>query len=160
MQGYIIPNLGKANSRACTFAAARVMEKFGVTAVMPDVMQREFPIRSVLFQPKEQGLKSSDFIIAIGGDGTILHVAQDAVRYDLPVLGINTGRVGFLATIEREETDLIEKVASGHYKVEERMLIEASVGVESCWAVNDIVLTRGEYSRIVDIDIFCDGTPL
>ncbi len=160
MQGYIIPNLGKANSRACTFAAARVMEKCGVTAVMPDVMQREFPIRSVLFQPKEQGLKSSDFIIAIGGDGTILHVAQDAVRYDLPVLGINTGRVGFLATIEREETDLIEKVASGHYKVEERMLIEASVGVESCWAVNDIVLTRGEYSRIVDIDIFCDGNPL
>lgn len=68
--------------------------------------------------------------------------------------------VGFLATIEREETDLIEKVASGHYKVEERMLIEASVGVESCWAVNDIVLTRGEYSRIVDIDIFCDGNPL
>ena len=119
MQGYIIPNLGKANSRACTFAAARVMEKCGVTAVMPDVMQREFPIRSVLFQPKEQGLKSSDFIIAIGGDGTILHVAQDAVRYDLPVLGINTGRVGFLATIEREETDLIEKVASGHYKVED-----------------------------------------
>ena len=39
------------------------------------------------------------------------------------------------------------------------MLIEASVGVESCWAVNDIVLTRGEYSRIVDIDIFCDGNP-
>lgn len=57
MQGYIIPNLGKANSRACTFAVARVMEKCGITAVMPEAMQREFPIRSVLFQPKEQGLK-------------------------------------------------------------------------------------------------------
>ena len=63
MQGYIIPNLGKANSRACTFAVARVMEKCGITAVMPEAMQREFPIRSVLFQPKEQGLKNSDFII-------------------------------------------------------------------------------------------------
>ena len=40
------------------------------------------------------------------------------------------------------------------------MLIEASVGTENCWAVNDIVLTRGEYSRIVDIDILCDGNPL
>ena len=160
MQGYIIPNLGKANSRACTFAVARVMEKCGITAVMPEAMQREFPIRSVLFQPKEQGLKNSDFIIAIGGDGTILHIAQDAVRYDVPVLGINAGRVGFLATIEREETGLIAKIASGDYQIENRMLIEASVGTENCWAVNDIVLTRGEYSRIVDIDILCDGNPL
>lgn len=160
MQGYIIPNLGKANSRACTFAVARVMEKCGITAVMPEAMQREFPIRSVLFQPKEQGLKNSDFIIAIGGDGTILHIAQDAVRYDVPVLGINAGRVGFLATIEREETELIAKIASGDYQIENRMLIEASVGIENCWAVNDIVLTRGEYSRIVDIDILCDGNPL
>ena len=160
MQGYIIPNLGKANSRACTFAVARVMEKCGITAVMPEAMQREFPIRSVLFQPKEQGLKNSDFIIAIGGDGTILHIAQDAVRYDVPVLGINAGRVGFLATIEREETELIAKIASGDYQIENRMLIEASVGTENCWAVNDIVLTRGEYSRIVDIDILCDGNPL
>ncbi len=160
MQGYIIPNLGKANSRACTFAVARVMEKCGITAVMPEAMQREFPIRSVLFQPKEQGLKNSDFIIAIGGDGTILHIAQDAVRYDVPVLGINAGRVGFLATIEREETELIAKIASGDYQIENRMLIEASVGTENCWAVNDIVLTRGEYSRIVDIDILCDGNPI
>lgn len=160
MQGYIIPNLGKANSRVCTFAVARVMEKCGITAVMPEAMQREFPIRSVLFQPKEQGLKNSDFIIAIGGDGTILHIAQDAVRYDVPVLGINAGRVGFLATIEREETELIAKIASGDYQIENRMLIEASVGTENCWAVNDIVLTRGEYSRIVDIDILCDGNPL
>ena len=160
MQGYIIPNLGKANSRACTFAVARVMEKCGITAVMPEAMQREFPIRSVLFQPKEQGLKNSDFIIAIGGDGTILHIAQDAVRYDVPVLGINAGRVGFLATIEREETELIAKIASGDYQLENRMLIEASVGTENCWAVNDIVLTRGEYSRIVDIDILCDGNPI
>ena len=160
MQGYIIPNLGKANSRACTFAVARVMEKCGITAVMPEAMQREFHIRSVLFQPKEQGLKNSDFIIAIGGDGTILHIAQDAVRYDVPVLGINAGRVGFLATIEREETELIAKIASGDYQIENRMLIEASVGTENCWAVNDIVLTRGEYSRIVDIDILCDGNPL
>ena len=160
MQGYIIPNLGKANSRACTFAVARVMEKCGITAVMPEAMQREFPIRSVLFQPKEQGLKNSDFIIAIGGDGTILHIAQDAVRYDVPVLGINAGRVGFLDTIEREETELIAKIASGDYQIENRMLIEASVGTENCWAVNDIVLTRGEYSRIVDIDILCDGNPL
>ena len=160
MQGYIIPTLGKANSRACTFAVARVMEKCGITAVMPEAMQREFPIRSVLFQPKEQGLKNSDFIIAIGGDGTILHIAQDAVRYDVPVLGINAGRVGFLATIEREETELIAKIASGDYQIENRMLIEASVGTENCWAVNDIVLTRGEYSRIVDIDILCDGNPI
>ena len=68
--------------------------------------------------------------------------------------------MGFLATIEREETELIAKIASGDYQIENRMLTEASVGTENCWAVNDIVLTRGEYSRIVDIDILCDGNPL
>lgn len=160
MQGYILPNLGKVNARACTFAAARVMEKCGIAVAMPDAMQREFPIRGISFLPKEQGLRTSDFIISIGGDGTILHTAQDAVKYDLPVLGINAGRVGFLTAMEREETELIARIASGDYLTEERMLLEASVGSKDCWAVNDIVLTRGEYARIVDIDILCEGKML
>ncbi len=160
MKGYLVPNLEKTNSRACAEAAIRVMKSCGIAAVMPDTMREEFASQKILFQPKEQGLKNSDFIIAIGGDGTILHAARDAVSYDLPVLGINAGRVGFLATMEMEETNLIKKIAAKDYKIEERMLIEANVGKEECWAVNEIVLTRGEYSRIVDIDILCDGKPL
>lgn len=160
MKAYIVPNLEKVNSRACTIAAIRVMESCGITAVMPEAMEKEFSSQKILFQSKEQGLKKSDFIVAIGGDGTILHVARDAVSHDLPVLGINAGRVGFLATMEMEETNLIQKIAAGNYKIEERMLIEADVGKEQYWAVNEIVLTRGEYSHIVDIDIFCDGKPL
>ncbi len=160
MKGYIIPNLEKPNSRECVIAAMNIMKKCGMAVMMSDTMREEFPFHHITFQPKEQGLRDSDFVIAIGGDGTILHVARDAVLYNLPVLGINAGRVGFLATIEMEETHLIEKIALGNYKIDERMLIEARAGKETCWAVNEIVLTRGEYSRIVDIDILCDGNPL
>lgn len=160
MKGFIVPNLDKARSRDCTVAAIRMMKQCGIEPVMCQSLRAEFGEQHITFTDEQTGLSTCDFIIAVGGDGTILHAAQDAVAYDLPVLGINAGRVGFLATLEEEEIHFIPRIAMGEYLVEERMLIEASVEGKSCWAVNDLVLTRGDYSRIVDIDIFCNDKSL
>ena len=89
MRGFIVANLGKENIVARTQAVIRELGKCSVEAVMEESVKGLFQGEKVAFLPKEECLSTSDLILSIGGDGTILHIAQDAVRYDLPVLGIN-----------------------------------------------------------------------
>lgn len=160
MRGFIVANLGKENIVARTQAVIRELGKCSVEAVMEESVKGLFQGEKVAFLPKEECLSTSDLILSIGGDGTILHIAQDAVRYDLPVLGINAGRVGFLTSLEQEEISSLHRLITGEYQTEERMLIETKVGNDHIFAINDIVLTRGANARIVDIEVLCEDKSL
>src|SRR5574344_209693 len=63
----------------------------------------------------EKIVKASDIVITIGGDGTIIHTAKDASMYNKPLLGINFGRVGFVATMEPNELQMLDKLVKGDY---------------------------------------------
>ena len=160
MRGFIVANLGKENIVARTQAVIRELGKCSVEAVMEESVKGLFQGEKVAFLPKEECLSTSDLILSIGGDGTILHIAQDAVRYDLPVLGINAGRVGFLTSLEQEEISSLHRLTTGEYQTEERMMIETKVGNDHIFAINDIVLTRGANARIVDIEVLCEDKSL
>lgn len=100
-----------------------------------------------------------DVILVLGGDGTLLSVAKEASNLNLPVIGINLGRLGFLAEIEREEIEEgLNKLFAGDYEIEERMMLHAVLldGKETT-ALNDIVVTRASSTlKILDLDIFID----
>lgn len=102
-------------------------------------------------------LADSDVAVAIGGDGTIMHVAKAAAAADCPVLGINAGRLGFLAGMEPDELDGLEWLLSGKYAVEERALLEITVhtaaGDHTLLAMNEAVVARGSLSRLVDVTV-------
>ncbi len=111
-----------------------------------------------------------DHLIVIGGDGTILGVAEAASRYNLPIVGVNLGRVGFLADIEPQEVEAsLEKLLQGDYQIEERMMLRASImdpqGKQYTFdALNDINFTRGGFSKLVEFEIcvnhqLCDIYP-
>lgn len=112
---------------------------------------------------EEELYKTCDVIIAIGGDGTILSSAQNASLSGIPVLGINQGRLGFLADIEIDAIDeLIEKLLNRDYKIEERMMLQTKVtqpnGKEEIfYAVNDVTVTRGSFSRMEDFKIYANN---
>ena len=72
----------------------------------------------------EQLIKSSDIIMAFGGDGTILETAKSAAIFEKPVLGVNAGYLGFLACVERSEISKLKKVLNGEFKVSSRMMLE------------------------------------
>ena len=97
--------------------------------------------------------------MVLGGDGTLLSVAKEASNLNLPVIGINLGRLGFLAEIEREEIEEgLNKLFAGDYEIEERMMLHAVLldGKETT-ALNDIVVTRASSTlKILDLDIFID----
>lgn len=98
-----------------------------------------------------------DVLIVLGGDGTLLHLIPWAVKADIPILAINAGRIGFLTEVEQDELeDSLEALCKGDYQIDERMLLNVNFddNEKSQIALNDVVVSRGSYSRLISIDAF------
>ena len=109
---------------------------------------------------EEELMKLCDMVITLGGDGTLLAASLPAVKYDKPVLGINMGRVGFLAELERNEISETDKLFTGDFSIEERVRldvrIEKSDGEVFCSTVlNDCCISAKSNSRVVEFDLLC-----
>lgn len=100
-----------------------------------------------------------DALVALGGDGTLLRCAQYAFACDAPLLGINMGRLGFLAETESEETEeALNMLLSGNYLTEERAVLSVRWGNgEERVGINDVVVTRGGYARLITTRVLVDG---
>lgn len=110
-------------------------------------------------------LECSDMVIALGGDGTIIRASKAAAVHGIPVCGVNLGRIGFLAAVEPEELpQAAEKLLSGDYTVEERMMLEAEIlaGGEKIYvrALNDLTVSRGNCHKMIDVFVESGGEPL
>ncbi len=105
-------------------------------------------------------LTGFDIIITIGGDGTIIHAAKAGAEKNIPILGINAGRIGYLADISPDELNLLTALKCGDYKTEERMLLEVTLGKEKYYCLNEAVISKGSLSRMIDIKLSVDGCPI
>lgn len=102
-----------------------------------------------------------DLFIAVGGDGTVLAAAADAIAAGTPLCGVNVGRVGYLAEFEvREIDDLAEAVAGEALKVEEHTVIEVTVGDDVAVAINDVVVEKVISQRIIEVAVAVNSRPL
>ncbi len=105
----------------------------------------------------------AELAIVLGGDGFILDASRRASPAGVPILGINLGRVGYMAELEVDELDLLEKYFTGEYRIDERAMIEVSVLSPdstqkfSAYALNDVVIANGNAARIVDLQLLDDG---
>ena len=104
--------------------------------------------------------------IVVGGDGTMLHVARALAEFDLPVIGINLGRLGFLTDIPiNNMREKIDEILRGEYIIEERAMLSAKVTLEddilaTCTALNDIVLTKGDTGKMIEFEAKINGDPV
>ena len=107
--------------------------------------------------------KSVDFVVVIGGDGTILRVARSAAIFDTPILGINFGTLGYLADVEKVNAiDAIEKVLNGDFTIENRMMLEpyverGCVSPEINLALNEVCITNSVCSRMIKLSVEVNG---
>ena len=107
--------------------------------------------------------KSVDFVVVIGGDGTILRVARSAAIFDTPILGINFGTLGYLADVEKiNAIDAIEKVLNGDFTIENRMMLEpyverGCVSHEINLALNEVCITNSVCSRMIKLSVEVNG---
>ena len=99
-----------------------------------------------------------DFLISVGGDGTLLSVVRKSFKFDKAVLGINLGTLGFLTDISMEQLpDFIKDLKKGIYKIDNRMMVEGSVNLNKFVAFNDIVISRKSISSMIKIAGKIDG---
>ena len=99
-----------------------------------------------------------DFLISVGGDGTLLSVVRKSFKYDKAVLGINLGTLGFLTDVSMEQLPtFINDLKKDIYKIDNRMMVEGSVNLNKFVAFNDIVISRKSISSMIKIDGKIDG---
>ena len=100
----------------------------------------------------------ADIIIVVGGDGSLLHAAQLALRQNLPIIGINRGTLGFLTDIHPNELEVIHPMLQGQYQLEQRFLLEANLQPKhqdqrTVIALNDVVLMPGQIAHMLDFKL-------
>lgn len=160
MTVYISPNPGKAMAYGISQSAAQILLTHGAQVLMHDGLQAECMTMGVVYLTQKECLERTDVILTIGGDGTILHEANLSLEYRKPILGINLGRCGFLATCEVDEMEAkLSAVARGEYFLDNRMLLYVRVLGDDSWeghALNDVVMTKGRLQQAVDFSIYCD----
>jgi NAD+ kinase len=109
-------------------------------------------------------LSTSELAIVVGGDGSLLNAAHLALPHDLPVLGINRGRLGFLTDIHPQDLNKVAEVLDGHYRIEQRFLLDARLYAEASpnafaqdVALNDVVLLPGDIAHMIAFETYVDG---
>ncbi len=110
--------------------------------------------------PEAEVAARADLLVAIGGDGTMLHAARHVARRGVPLLGVNRGRLGFLTDIPPDQmTTALDAVLAGDFLAERRLMLEADIGGElRGLALNDVVLQKGETGRMLDFVTRVDGS--
>ncbi len=105
-------------------------------------------------------VETSDIIITFGGDGTILSAARMVGRSQVPILGVNLGKLGFMAEVSLDELELfVSDIVQGKFVTEERMLLKTTVEQNETefYALNDIVIDNGSSSRLINVSVYVDN---
>lgn len=151
----VLANLNKKNAEVALRALVTALDGFGAAYAVDDRAVRALGL-NVPAQTESALLEESDVLIAVGGDGTIIHTAKKAAAYHKPVLGINAGRVGYMACLELEEIPLLSRLFSGDYVVERRMMLEAAVSTrpeERCYCLNEVDVSKSDRSRMLELAV-------
>ncbi len=150
----VIPNLQKDRDGVVTREILSRLKALGAEPLLP-----AGALDGCAALPENQLYTAADRVIAVGGDGTILHTAKAAAAYGKAVLGINAGRLGFMAGLEKDELAGLEKLISGDLLTERRMMLEVELQPDGrrFYCLNDAVISCGPLSRLIDITATLDG---
>lgn len=149
-------NITRKNAYEVALSVYRKLTELGVKVIITDDVKDDFSQLGAEFMPIDKAVKESDILIAVGGDGTIIHSAHYAAEYDKPILGINAGRLGFLAGVEKTELSLLGNLINSDYEIDERMMLsvkhyEDGAFVKEYYCLNDVVVARGASMHVCDI---------
>jgi NAD+ kinase len=155
---------------ATTDAARRVVKRLRAAGIEVRLLQpeaEEMGFDDVVLCSGERGSAAgAELVLVLGGDGTILRAAELARDAGVPLLGVNLGRVGFLAEAEPEDLETtIDQVLERDYAVEQRMTLDVDVladgvVVDSGWALNECSVEKAARERMLEVVVEIDGRPL
>jgi NAD+ kinase len=161
----IITNLEKDKRCDAAIEAARILSDAGAEIILSNNQSEHFRgmIPGAVSLDYSEIFGIADAAVILGGDGTILDIAEDATAAGCPILCINLGTVGYMSGLEMTELHLLPKLISGDYTLCGRMTLAVSKIVAdgeivfSPCALNDAVISRSTLSRIVNLKLYADG---
>ncbi len=155
---YADPSVGDTLQKLSAFLASRNVE-----VLLDESTARVLPEHGLTVASREEIGERCDLAIAVGGDGTLLAAARSLARHDVPLLGINLGRLGFLTDISPNEFEQkLDEILGGNYMVEERFLLHCSIirdgeHISESEALNDVVVHKWEVARMIEIETWVNG---
>ncbi len=159
----VIPNLTRDKALTVTKAICDELQKLEIDYSFSEDIRKElqdFP--DEVFADSEEYIKSSDLVISVGGDGSMLRAAKTAAYYGKNILGINAGRLAYLCGLDADELSLLRFIKEGKYTVRNRMMLKAQVYkdgkiIYSDNCLNDAVFNRGANLRLIDLSVKTGG---
>lgn len=159
----LVPNWDKENTSLVVERIVNFFQSQNISLLTVDKKENAFFADVSLAEQLSTWQGKVQIIIVVGGDGTILKAARDLAFWDTPILGINVGHKGFLAEIEVEHMErYLHCITAGRYRFSERMMLEAVIKrngeeINRLPALNDIVVSRGPFSRIINLHTYIDN---
>ena len=159
---FIYPNMRKGDAVALVPQVCARLRRDGVRLILPMQMRAAAPeVPGADYMETDEAIRVADAAVVLGGDGTMLRIAQAAAQNDVPLLGVNVGHVGFMTELEPGELGEMEKLFDGYSSIDSRMMLHVSVirnqrGVYENDALNDSVIAKGTAFRVVRVCISAD----
>ncbi len=141
----------------------RFLTEVGLDVVLDKDTGASLPDHHLTQVTRDQLGKTCDLVIVVGGDGSLLGAARALVSYDVPLLGVNRGRLGFLTDISPDDIEVrVSEVLSGKYMIESRFLLDLGVYrdgelIGGGDALNDVVLHPGRFIRMIEFELYIDS---
>jgi len=161
----IIPNISKANILQIVLEIIEQLRLFSYNYIICDSLLKveeidKSGLNEAEFFPIDDLIKRSDMVISIGGDGTMLTTAYEVRKTSTPIIGVNFGKLGFLAEFDISSfKDLLKEISNKNYVIDERMTLvggNISNGTNELYAINDIVVEKAPYPKMIDLTIKVD----
>ncbi|MFH1051054.1 MAG: NAD(+)/NADH kinase [bacterium] len=150
---------GKPKAIKCAEITAAKLKEFGIkccaNSELIASMQSEEIKSFIKALPYSEFEKFADVLISFGGDGTILSAARLMIKTDLPIMGINVGKLGFLAEYSVNDLDqTIDNLIKGNYRIIDRAVLQTELDGEIIYALNDFVIEKKDSSRMITIEAY------
>ncbi len=161
----MIGNCEKASCASVVNQTAKLIAAAGRKLYSDSITAKMAKFKAVVCPDAQALSRQVDLLLVFGGDGTILRVAREIAGSRTPILGINIGALGFLTAVPSADVpEALERVWKGEFKFESRVLIQATGQCRGRKidqsALNDIVISRGVASRLIELAVRVDGEPL
>ena len=145
---FVRDNLMQSSDKSALESMIRSISNQKVGIYIDEMSQ--YQNSEVIVLDHEELVKKVDLIIVFGGDGTLLNSARQYLNYEIPILGVNMGNVGFLTDISVDNFDLaIKEILSGKFKIEERNLVSAKFNENHLYGLNEVVIHSGAYAQLM-----------
>ena len=149
----LIPNPSKDKGLEVTSRLIELLFSLGASVYLEKKYRDAVSVNPIYYTELP---KCTELIIVVGGDGSVLDASVTAIERDIPMLGVNLGKVGYLSEIEPDNLEILENLFTGEYKTEEKMLLSVShirggeVTVSKRLAVNDVIISHNTFLGIAD----------